>query len=90
MSKASKNKPTTLSQNLFPVVGIGASAEVLEAFSFTDAIIAALHEPLLVLDKNCIIKSANKSFYKTFQLTEKETIDKVLFELQNNGWNIPS
>jgi two-component system CheB/CheR fusion protein len=48
-----------------------------------------MHEPLLVLDKNFIIKSANKSFYKTFQLTEEETLGKVLFELHDNEWNIP-
>ncbi len=32
MSKLNKNKPKVLSENLFPVVGIGASAGGLEAF----------------------------------------------------------
>ncbi len=32
MSKLNKDKPKVLSENLFPVVGIGASAGGLEAF----------------------------------------------------------
>jgi PAS domain S-box-containing protein len=44
---------------------------------------------LLVLSEDFKIKSANKSFYKTFLLTEEEAIGKILFGLQGNGWNIP-
>ncbi|MEO6539181.1 MAG: CheR family methyltransferase, partial [Ferruginibacter sp.] len=56
---------------------------------FAEATIEVLHEPLLVLDKNFIIKSANRSFYETFQLTEDDTLGKLLFELQSQGWEIP-
>ncbi len=56
---------------------------------FAEATISVLDEPLLVLDKNFVIKSANKSFYKIFKLTEDDTLGHVLFELQNNAWNIP-
>lgn len=63
--------------------------ELNQSRRFAEATLAVVHEPLLVLDKNCIIKSANTSFYKTFQLTEKDTLGKILFQLQNDGWNIP-
>ncbi|MEO7767947.1 MAG: CheR family methyltransferase, partial [Ferruginibacter sp.] len=56
---------------------------------FADSIISTLHEPLLVLDKKFVIKSANSAFYRTFHLTELATIGQVLFELHNNRWNIP-
>jgi two-component system CheB/CheR fusion protein len=56
---------------------------------YAEAIVTTIHEPLLVLAKDFRIKSANQSFYKTFQLTEDKTLGKVLFELQNNGWDIP-
>ena len=56
---------------------------------FANATISILHEPLLVLDKNFHIKSANKSFYKTFELSEDITLGKILFELQDNSWDIP-
>src|SRR5665213_324638 len=56
---------------------------------YAEAIVTTIHEPLLVLTKDFRVKSANASFYKTFQLTEEKTLGKVLFELQNNSWNIP-
>ena len=62
--------------------------ELNQSRRFAEATLAVLHEPLLVLDKNFLIKSANASFYKTFQLTEDETLGKNLFQLQDNGWEI--
>ncbi|MDQ6764341.1 MAG: PAS domain S-box protein, partial [Bacteroidota bacterium] len=56
---------------------------------YAEGIVTTIHEPLLVLNHNFTIRSANKSFYNTFSLTEKDTLGKILFELQNNGWNIP-
>jgi two-component system, chemotaxis family, CheB/CheR fusion protein len=63
--------------------------ELNQSRHFAEAIIAILHEPLLVLDKDFIIESANKAFYNTFEITQHETIGKNLFALQNNGWHIP-
>ena len=54
-----------------------------QARLYAEAIVATIHEPLLVLNKDFRIKSANPAFYKTFQITEEETLGKVLFELQN-------
>ena len=56
---------------------------------YAEAIVDTIHEPLLILDKDFSIKSANPAFYKTFQIKEVETLGKVLFELQNNEWDIP-
>lgn len=56
---------------------------------FAETTISTLHGPLLVLDKDFIITSANKAFYKVFKISEEETIGKIIFELQNGGWNIP-
>jgi PAS domain S-box-containing protein len=63
--------------------------QVNRSRKFAEATISMLHEPLLVLDKNYIIISANKSFYKIFQLTEDETLGNIFFELQDNAWDIP-
>lgn len=56
---------------------------------YAETIVSSIFEPLLVLTHDFKIKSANKSFYKDFKISEEETMDKVLFDLQNNGWNIP-
>ena len=65
------------------------NAQYNEARLYAEAIVSTIHEPLLVIGNDFKIKSANKSFYKNFQLTEEETLGNVLFDLQNNGWNIP-
>ncbi len=60
------------------------------ARKFSDSIISILHEPLLVLGNNFIIKRANEAFYKTFKLSEGKTLGKILFELHDNVWDIES
>ena len=74
----------TVNQELFD-----RNEQYNEARMYSEAIVSTIHEPLLVISKDFRIKSANQSFYKNFSITEEETIGKNLFELQNNGWNIP-
>lgn len=62
--------------------------QVEELNNFNEALLSTVHEPVLILDKDIKIKSANKSFYKTFQVSESESIGKSLFKLGNNQWNI--
>ena len=62
--------------------------ELNQSRRFAEATLAVLHEPLLVLDKNFMVKSANTIFYKTFHITEEETLGKHLFSLQNSSWDI--
>lgn len=60
-----------------------------ESYNYSEAIIATIHEPMLILDSNLHIKSANKSFYKKFLVTKEETEGIPLFELGNKQWEIP-
>jgi two-component system, chemotaxis family, CheB/CheR fusion protein len=60
-----------------------------ESYDYAEAITATIHEPMLVLDKDFRVKSANKSFYKKFGVLEKETEGLVLYDLGNKQWNIP-
>jgi two-component system CheB/CheR fusion protein len=62
--------------------------QVEELYHYNEAILSTVHEPVLVLDKNIKIKSANISFCKTFHVTEEECIGKSLYQLGNNQWNI--
>src|SRR5258705_3245331 len=52
---------------------VSLNDQITEARNFSDAIIANLHEPLMVLDKNLRIKVCNTAFYKTFRMNEAET-----------------
>ncbi len=74
----------TVNQELFD-----RNEQYNQARLYAEAIVTTIHEPLLVLTQDYRVKSANESFYKTFRITEKETVGNILFELQNNGWHIP-
>ncbi|MBG6111620.1 two-component system CheB/CheR fusion protein [Flavobacterium sp. CG_9.10] len=60
-----------------------------ESHEFSEAIIGTIHEPMLILQKDFSVKSANKSFYKKFLVEKVETEGKSLFDLGNKQWNIP-
>jgi len=62
--------------------------ELIRSRQFAETIVTILHEPLLVLDKELTITTANKAFYTTFEIEQYETIGKNLFALQGNGWDI--
>ncbi len=68
---------------------ISLNEQVTTAKDYAEAIIANIHEPLLVLDKNLRIKSANNAFYKTFQVNEKETESVLIYDVGNKQWDIP-
>ena len=62
--------------------------QVEELYNYYETIIATLHEPVLILDKNIRIKSANKSFCKMFQVNEEQSIGQSFFRMSENHWNI--
>lgn len=52
------------------------------SLTYTENIVNTVREPLLVIDLDLKIISANLSFYKTFSLTESETLGKYIYELE--------
>ncbi|WP_081897836.1 CheR family methyltransferase [Flavobacterium sp. 83] len=61
---------------------------LIESHEYSEAIIATIHEPMLILNKNFHVISANKSFYKKFVVDKDETEGKLLFDLGNKQWDI--
>jgi PAS domain S-box-containing protein len=59
------------------------------ALDYSEAIVDTVREPLVVLDKNSRILTANKSFYETFRLNPKDTENKLIYEIGKNQWNVP-
>jgi two-component system, chemotaxis family, CheB/CheR fusion protein len=55
--------------------------------SYSEAIITTIREPLLVLDHELKIKSANTAFYKAFLYDQKQTEGKFFYELDNHQWD---
>ncbi len=62
--------------------------EVEELYNYYHAILDTVHEPVVILDKNIRIRTANKSFCKMFHVTEEECQGVSLFKLGNNQWSI--
>ncbi len=60
-----------------------------ESYDYSEAVIATMHNPMIVLDKSLRVKSANKTFYKDFKVNEEETEGVLLYDLGNRQWNIP-
>lgn len=66
-----------------------AEMAVEEALAYAEIIVETVREPLIVLDAQFRVRSANRSFYRTFRTTSKETEGQSLFELSKRQWDIP-
>ena len=56
---------------------------------YAESIVSTIREPLIILNKELKVKSANKAFYTKFLVKEEDTERKSLFELGNRQWAIP-
>ncbi len=66
------------------------AAEALQqARLYAESIVDTVREPLLVLDDDLQVCSANKSFYAAFHTSEAETVGRLLYELGGHEWDIP-
>jgi len=66
-----------------------AEAEADKAREFAENVVETVREPLVVLDGNLNVVSANQSFYRGFKLTARLTERRSLFELNKRQWDIP-
>lgn len=56
----------------------------------TRAIVDTIREPLIVLDADLKVIVASRSFYETFAVAPKETLNKKIYDLGNGQWDIPA
>ena len=63
--------------------------KIKEAKQYAESIIETVREPLIILDANLKIISANQSFYRTFKTKPKEIEGKYIYEIGNRQWDIP-
>jgi len=73
----------------------GISADFINHFwekswIYIKTVVDVVREPVLILDKNLRVMAANESFYQVFQVDPKDTEQRVVYELGNGQWNIPS
>src|SRR5437868_1094485 len=58
--------------------------------TYAQDIVDTVREPLLMLDTTLRVRSANRAFYQTFQVSSEETENHLIYELGNGQWDIPA
>src|SRR3954465_4665028 len=58
--------------------------------AYAQDIVDTVREPLLMLDPNLRVRSANRAFYQTFLVSPEETENRLIYELGNGQWDIPA
>ena len=60
-----------------------------DTLRYAESILETLRDPILVLDNELKIISANRSFHTTFQTTPEQTIGSFIYDLKDRQWDIP-
>ncbi|MDD2899608.1 MAG: histidine kinase dimerization/phospho-acceptor domain-containing protein [Desulfuromonadaceae bacterium] len=63
--------------------------EIQDAREYSENIVETVREPLVVLNSDLKILTANHSFYKTFKVTPDDTIGNFIYDVGNRQWDIP-
>lgn len=61
---------------------------IQEAREYAEAIVETVRHPMVVLDANLCLKTANKAFYQTFQMTPGELTGQSIFQIKDSRWNL--
>lgn len=59
------------------------------ALDYSEAIVDTVRLPLIILNRDLMVLTANRAFYDTFKLTPKETENHSIYQLNNNAWSVP-
>lgn len=59
------------------------------ALHYMKTLVEVAREPILILDANLRVISANPMFYQNFQVSSGQTENILLYQLGNGQWNIP-
>jgi PAS domain S-box-containing protein len=62
---------------------------VREALRYAESIVETVREPLMVLNVDLKVLSANRSFYNSFKVTPDETVGNFIYDLGDRQWDIP-
>ncbi|MBL0224718.1 MAG: PAS domain S-box protein [Geobacteraceae bacterium] len=63
--------------------------EIQDAREYAENIVETVRKPLVVLDSDLKILTANQSFYETFKVSPDQTIGNFIYDLGNRQWDIP-
>jgi PAS domain-containing protein len=61
-----------------------------KSWTYIKTVVDVVREPILILDRNLRVMTANDAFYRTFQVEPAETENEVVYKLGNGQWDIPA
>ncbi|MBU1568139.1 MAG: PAS domain S-box protein [Proteobacteria bacterium] len=64
--------------------------DITRSEDYAESIINTVREPLLVLDQNLRVVTVSRSFYDFFKVKPEETVGRLIYDLGNKQWDIPS
>jgi len=87
--RAGKNTIDGLVLTFQDITKLRNAEQVVQASrTLAASIVETVREPLLVLDDQLRVVSANRSFYRIFQVMPREVEQQLLYHLCNGAWNI--
>jgi two-component system, chemotaxis family, CheB/CheR fusion protein len=67
-----------------------AQEALQDALAYAEGIVETAREPLVVLDADLRVVTANTSFYQVFKTSRGDVEKKRIYDLGNQQWNIPA
>jgi two-component sensor histidine kinase len=64
--------------------------DIDDVHTLAQGIVDAIRHPLLVLDQDLRVVTANRAFCQTFRMTGQNIEDRAVYALGNGQWNIPA
>jgi two-component system CheB/CheR fusion protein len=61
-----------------------------EARDLAEAVVNTVHDPMVVLDGELRVESANRAFHREFGGTEADTVGRRFFEIGERQWDFPA
>ena len=83
--QASNEELATLNQELQ-----GRNLQLERALEYANGIVETVRNPLLILSAGLRVERANRSFYDYFRVAPEETVGRVVYELGEGQWDIPT
>jgi PAS domain-containing protein len=65
------------------------AADQEEAHGFAEAVLSTMRQPLLVLNGDLRVETANRAFFRTFEIDEAEITGRLVYEPGNGQWDVP-
>jgi two-component system CheB/CheR fusion protein len=92
--RATNEKLRSLDEELTAVISqlgrkVGELEEAEKARQTAEAIVETVRDPLILLDPDLRVRSANAAFHRLFGSAAAESVGRPIFELAQGRWDIP-